>query len=59
MADPPPDSDTGDDTGVGRDRGSATSTPRWLPVLGIVIAIVLVLLLVVLHLTGVLGPCAH
>jgi hypothetical protein len=59
MADPPPDSDTGDDTGVGRDRGSATSTPRWLPVLGIVIAIVLVLLLVVLHLTGVLGPGAH
>jgi hypothetical protein len=59
MADPPPDSDTGDDTGVGRDRGSATSTPRWLPVLGIVIATVLVLLLVVLHLTGVLGPGAH
>jgi hypothetical protein len=59
MADPPPDSDTGDETGVGRDRGSATSTPRWLPVLGIVIAIVLVLLLVVLHLTGVLGPGAH
>jgi hypothetical protein len=59
MADPPSYPDTGDDTGVGSDRGSATSTPRWVPVLGIAIAIVLVLLLVVLHLTGVLGPGAH
>jgi hypothetical protein len=41
------------------DRGSATSTPRWLPVLGIAVAIVLVVLLVVLHLTGTLGPGAH
>ena len=55
MADPPSHPDTGD----GPDRGSATGTPRWVPVLGIVIAIVLVLLLVVLHLTGVLGPRAH
>jgi hypothetical protein len=41
------------------DRESATSTPRWVPVLGIVIAIVLVLVLVALHLSGVLGPGAH
>jgi len=59
MADPPPYPDTGDDTGVGPDRGSATSTPRWVSVLGIIIAIVLVLLFVVLHLTGTLGPGAH
>jgi hypothetical protein len=59
MADPPSYPDTGDDTGVGPDLGSATSTRRWVPVLGIVIAIVLVVLLVVLHLTGVLGPGAH
>ena len=59
MAELPPYRDPSDDTGVGPDRGSATSTPRWVPVLGIVIAIVLVLLLVVLHLTGVLGPGAH
>ena len=39
MADPPPDA--GDDT----------STPRWVKVFGIV-AIVLVLLFVILHLTG-------
>ncbi len=59
MADQPSYPDTGEDTGVGPDRGSATGTQRWVPVLGIVIAIVLVLLLVVLHLTGVLGPGAH
>ena len=55
IADPPPYPDTGD-TG---ERGSATSTPRSVLVLGITLAIVLVLLLVVLHLTGVLGPGAH
>jgi hypothetical protein len=59
MADPPSYPDTDDDTAVAPDRGSATGRPRWVPVLGIVIAIVLVLLLVVLHLTGVLGPGAH
>jgi hypothetical protein len=54
MADPPPyldfDSDTGEDTRVGSDRGSATSTPRWVKVFGIIL-IVLVLLFVILHLT--------
>jgi hypothetical protein len=57
LADPPSYPDTGDDTGVRPDRGSATSTSRWVLVVGIVIAVVL--LLVVLHLTGVLGPGAH
>jgi hypothetical protein len=47
------------DTGGTGERGSATSTPRWVLVLGITVAIVLILLLVVLHLTGVLGPGAH
>jgi hypothetical protein len=59
MADSPRDPHAGDDTRVGPGRGSAAGTPHWVPVLGIVIAIVLVLLLVVLHLTGVLGPGAH
>ena len=55
MADLPPypDSkgDTGHDTGVRPDRASPPSTPRWVKVFGI-IAIVLVLLFVILHLTG-------
>jgi hypothetical protein len=59
MADPPRHPDTRDDTGVGPNRGSAGSTPRWVSVLGIIIAIALVLMFVVLHLTGTLGPGAH
>ena len=51
MADLPPYPENGDDTSVGPDRGSTTSTPRWMYVSG-VIAIVLVLLFVILHLTG-------
>ncbi len=42
---------TSDDTGMAPDRGSSTGTPRWVKVFGI-IAILLVLLLVILHLTG-------
>ncbi len=51
MADPPSYPDTGDDTGVGPDRGSPPSTPRWVKVFGIIV-IVLLLLFVILHLTG-------
>ena len=60
MADPAPYPDTGDDTGVGPDCGSTTSTPRWVKVSGI-IAIVLVLLFGILHLTGnsLGGPGRH
>jgi hypothetical protein len=39
------------DTNVGPDRGSTSSTPRWVKVFGIIV-IVLVLLFVILHLTG-------
>jgi hypothetical protein len=58
-ADPERSYNTGDDTGIGPERGPATRTPRWVSVLGIVVAIVLVVVLVVLHLTGVLGRGAH
>jgi hypothetical protein len=55
------------DTGAGRDedrraepdRGSPPGTPRWVKVLGIAIAIILLLLIVVLHTTGTMGPGVH
>ena len=48
-----------DKAAVGYGRRSATGTPRWVSVLGIIVAVGLVLLFFVLHLTGVLGPGAH
>ena len=53
MADRYPNPD--EDTGLGANRESTTSTPRW----GLVMAIVFILLIVVLHLTGILGPGLH
>jgi len=50
--------DTDDDTGAGPDRRSATKTPWGTYVFGVIV-IALVLLFVVLHLTGTLGPGAH
>lgn len=50
MDDPSPHAD-GDETGVEPDRESATGTPRWVYVFGGV-AVVMVLLFVLLHLTG-------
>jgi len=56
MADLPahPDRD-----GDGPGRTKTTGRPRWGAVAGIVLMMVLVAGLVVLHLTGVLGPGAH
>lgn len=56
MANPRPDRDS--DMGGRLDRES-TGTPRWLMVLGIVIALAVIALLVVLHLTGLLGADVH
>lgn len=62
MADPPPcpgADEPGDDTGARPDRSPTTGAPRWVLGMVIVIAIVLVLLIVVSHLSGVVGPGAH
>jgi len=59
MADPSRPPETEDDAGRGPDRGAARSTPRWVFVLGIIVAIALLGLMVFLHLTGTLGPGAH
>lgn len=58
MTDLPRHPDTDEDAGVGADRGAASGTSWGTYVFGgIVIGVVL--LFVVLHLTGTLGPGAH
>jgi hypothetical protein len=59
MAHPPPYPGSGDDSGTESDRGSTGGAPRWVSVVGIIAFVVLVLLMVVLHLTGVIGPGTH
>lgn len=59
MSERPPDSDVGDDPRAALEPGSAPRTPRWIPALGIAVAILVILTLVALHLTGALGPGAH
>jgi hypothetical protein len=51
--------DTSEEAGVETGRRSAGEPRRWVTALGIVVAVGLVVLLFVLHLTGVLGPGAH
>jgi hypothetical protein len=58
-ADPDRSQETGDKAALRPGGRSATGTPRWGSVLGIVVAVGLVVLFFVLHLTGVLGPGAH
>jgi hypothetical protein len=55
----PPYPETGDETDARRGHGLPAATPRWTVVVGIAVAIGLVALVVVLHLTGTIGPGAH
>jgi hypothetical protein len=59
MADPPRYPQDEEDTGAGPDRGAGSSTPRWVFVFGIIIAIAVIGLIVLLHLTDILGPGVH
>ncbi len=56
-ADPLPD--TGDDAGVGPDRGSTTGIPRWLKALGIIAIGLVLAFVIIMHLIGGLGPGLH
>jgi hypothetical protein len=58
MTDPPRDPGTDGDGGPPPER-SPGGTPRWMVVLGIAIAITLLALIVLLHLTGAIGPGDH
>ncbi len=58
MPDPPRHPETGNDTGVRPDRGPAIRSRWWLFSLWL-IGIALVVLVVVLHLSGAIGPGGH
>lgn len=59
MAHLPPYPDTRADSAGPPENTSAAGPPRWAAVLGISVALGLLLLLVVLHATGAMGPGAH
>ncbi len=59
MADSPRSPETEDDSSRSPHGGAAKSTPRWVFVLGIIVAIALLGLMIFLHLNGTLGPGAH
>jgi hypothetical protein len=59
MSERPLDSDVSDHPRAEVEPGSAPRTPRWIPALGIAVAILVILTLAVLHLTGAVGPGAH
>jgi hypothetical protein len=59
LADPPRSPQSADHAGRGPDRGTAGGAPRWVVVLGIVLAIALLGLIIFLHLSGAIGPGIH
>jgi hypothetical protein len=59
MADPLHSPDDADNANRGPDQGAPNGTPRWVVVGGIVLAIALLGLIVILHLSGAIGPGTH
>jgi hypothetical protein len=59
VADPHRSPETEDHAPRGSDREAAGSKPRWVLVLGIVVALALLGLMVFLHLNGTIGPGVH
>jgi hypothetical protein len=51
--------ETDDRIDVGSDREASTDTPRWVPILAIVVAIGVLVLIVVAHISGAMGPGLH
>jgi hypothetical protein len=58
-ADPPRSPDAGDDARERPDQGHPTGPSRWVVVVIIGLAIVLLGLIVYLHLSGAIGPGVH
>ena len=51
--------ETGDDTGVGADRGSTTGTPRWAKISGIIALVVALVVVIMLLMGGNHRPGRH
>jgi hypothetical protein len=59
MSDPLPHPGDDTDTDPRLARASTAGRPRWRSVAGITVGVAVVVLFVVLHLTGVVGPQSH
>jgi hypothetical protein len=59
MADPPRPPETDGEARRGAGGGAASGMPRWLVILVAIVAVALLGLMVLLHLTGTLGPGLH